>query len=117
MSRSHGHAHHLGYPVLHRHAPHIGWHEIDHPLRSSLIAASVVSALAVLGLLAEQLPALPSPASLLPASAPPEVEAARGPIPELPREWQYEIKPVDVEAMYVRRAQAPSVDQMHRTRH
>jgi hypothetical protein len=117
MSPSHGHALHLGYPVLHLHAPHVGWNEIGHPLRASLFVASAVIALALLGVAAKQLPALPSPASLLPASASPELEAVRGPIRELPREWQYEIEAVHVEHMYGVRAQAPSVDQMYRTRY
>jgi hypothetical protein len=116
MSHSHGHAHRLGYPVLHQHAPQVGWSEIEHPLRSSLLAASGVIVLALLGAVAKQLPALPLPASLLPASASLEVEAVRAPIRELPREWQYEIQAVDVEPMYGRRAQAPSADQMYRTR-
>jgi len=50
MSHSHGHTHHPGYPILHLHAPHIGWHSVEHPLRVTLIVASAMVGLALLGL-------------------------------------------------------------------
>jgi hypothetical protein len=117
MSHSHGHTHHLGFPVLHLHSPHIGWHSIEHPLRATLVVVSALVGLALLGLTAGELPVLPSISSLWPASAPVETGAVQWPTRELPREWRYELKAVDVEGMYGEHAKAPSVDQMYRTRH
>lgn len=114
MSHSHGHALHVGYPVLHRHSPHLEWHEIEHPLRAALVASALL-AVAMVGISARGLPALPSLASLLPAAAP-AVQAPRGPIRDLPREWRYEIPAVDLGRMVAPNARGPDVDQMFRTR-
>jgi len=116
MSHSHGHTHHPGYPILHLHAPHIGWHSAEHPLRVTLIVASALVGLALLGIAGRELPMLPSLSSLLPASGSVATQAVRGPAAALPREWRYEIKAHDVEFMYGRHAHAPSTDQMFRTR-
>jgi len=117
MSHPHGHTHHPGLPILQLHASHIGWHSIDHPLRATLIVASSLVGLALLGLTGRELPVVPSPSSLLPASRVAATQAARGPAPELPREWRYEVEAVDVGYMYGEHAGAPSVDQMYRTRY
>jgi hypothetical protein len=117
MSRTHGHTHHLGLPVLHLHSPHFGWHTIEHPLRATLVVASALVGVALLGLTARGLPALPPLSTLLPASALVETGAVPWTTRELPREWRYEIEAVDVESMYGARAQAPSVAPMYRTRY
>jgi hypothetical protein len=109
----HWHAPHVQVPHLHVHAPHLDWHDLEHPLRAAVAAVALMAAMSVAGAglySVNGISQLPLSGFTTSAAEP----SVTWPSRELPREWRWERKAVSFDHMYGAHARGPSVDDMVR---
>jgi len=89
-------------PRFHLRSPHVEWHHVEHPIRAVLLTGAALLTVAVAAVSARELPALLAAPAAPDTPTPSAVEQ-----PELPREWRYEPKSLDLDFMYQKPRRPP----------